>query len=109
MINERSQPRDVLTRVTWVAYFDAVNSVANERLDSLPCSGLPRMREDGETTGAMNECDRVDDGKPILRDVAWTAIAEITIEGVAKVDRPALGDHGSRDVRPADRATGRLL
>ena len=42
-------------------------------------------------------------------DVRRTAVAEIAVEGVAEVDRPAFGDHRARDVRPADRAAGRLL
>ena len=53
--------------------------------------------------------DRVGDGESFLRDVRRPAVAEIAIERVAEIDRPALGDHRARHVRSTDRAARRLL
>src|SRR5678815_3393467 len=109
VINESAQPRDVLAGVTRVPHFDSVDPRGHELFDSFARSALRRMREDSQTTSAVDERDRVDDGEPFLPHVRGPPVAEITIECIAKVDRPSLGDHRPRPVRPADRAAGGLL
>ena len=75
----------------------------DERLDALARSGLRRMRENGETAGAMDQRDRVAMASRSFGTYAGRPLPEVAIERVAKIDGPALGDHRARDVRPADR------
>src|SRR5215510_9188868 len=109
MVHQRKQAVHVFGRMARVSHFDAIDSLLDERGDTLARSGVRRMGEDRETASATNQLNGVHDRESILADVRWTAIAEIALECVAKIDRPAFGDHCARDVRPTDGAAARLL
>src|SRR3954470_15053660 len=67
------------------------------------------MREDREPTSPVDQANRVRNREAFLRYVCWTTVAEVAIEGVAKIDCPALGDHGASDMRPTNCTARRLL
>src|SRR6185436_11406714 len=97
--NERQEPLGVFGRVAWVAHLYAVDALTDKRRDALERSGMRWMREDCQTSGAVNERDGVDRGQSLLRDVRGPTVAEVPVECVSKIDCPALRDHGARDVR----------
>ena len=61
-----------------------------------------------ETAGGVHHRDRVAHRQLILGDVRRASRAEVAVERVAQVGRPAVGDQRARDVRPADRAVAGL-
>src|SRR6185437_517446 len=85
MLDEREQPGDVFRRMTGMSHFDPVDSRARERFDALPGTGMRGMREHRDSAGAMDHRDAIADRETILGNVRWPPIAEIAIEGVARV------------------------
>ena len=67
------------------------------------------MGENREPTGSVDQANRVCNREAFFRNVCWTAVPEVAIECVAKIDCPALGDHRAGDVRPTNCTTRRLL
>src|SRR5215510_10174089 len=109
MVHQRKQAVHVFGRMARMAHLDAIDSLLDERGDTLARPGVRRMGEDRETASATNQLNGVHDREAVLTHVRRTAIAEIALERVAKIDRPAFGDHCARDVRPTNGAAARLL
>ena len=109
MIDQRPEANNIFSGVARVSNLDAVDAVRDEHRDSLASSRMRGMREDSEAPSPMNEPNRVRHREAFLRDVRGTTIAEVPIERVSEIDRPPLGDHGTRNVWTSDRAASGLL
>src|ERR1043165_802274 len=92
-----------------VTHLDTIDTFSNKRLDSLARRRMRGMREDRESAGAMNQPDGIGDRQTFFADVRRLSIAEVSLERVAEIDGPALGDHGARDVWSPDGRARRLL
>src|SRR5436190_1444807 len=108
LIDEGPKARDVLWRVARMLHLDAVEPERDERLHALPRAAGTGMREDRQATGVMDHRDRFAHAQLILGDVRGPARAQIPIERIAHVGRPAVGDERTRHVRTADGAGPRL-
>jgi len=95
--------------MTGMAYLDAVDPLLDQGSDAISRSALCRMSENRETTSAMDQLNRLGHRQLVLRNERGAAIPQISVERVAKIRRPSLGDHCARDMRPSNGAATRLL
>jgi hypothetical protein len=109
MVDQCTQSHDVFARVTRVSNLDPVDPVLDEHRNSLARSRVSWMRENRQTTGAVNETDRIGNRQLFLCDIRWTAVPEIPVERVAKINGPPFGDHCPSNVWPPHRAAASLL
>src|SRR5262245_52835444 len=105
MLDQCKDTRHVLRRVPRMTNLYAVDSFTHERFDPLARPSLRGMRENGDSTGAMNQPDRVRDGKAVLGDERRAPASEVSVERVAVVDGPAFRNHGAGHVRAPDGAS----
>src|SRR5689334_10472614 len=85
-----------------------IQAVSNERFDAGSRSGCAGMSQHRNAAGVVNHRDRILHGESILWHECGAAVAEIAVEGVAKVGGPAVVDEGARNVWPANSAAARL-
>ena len=88
----------------WMLHLDAIEPERDERFDALARASRAGVRQDRETAGGVHHRDRLAHPQLILGDVRRTSRAEIAVERVAHIGRPAVGHQRARDVRSADGA-----
>ena len=69
---------------------DTIQSNRGERLDSGTSAGAARVRENGQSARRMDHRDRVPHRQALLRDECRATIAEVPVEGIAEIGRPAV-------------------
>jgi hypothetical protein len=92
---------DIVIRVVDL---DRIEACSRERRDARVDLRAARMRERRETARPMNRVDDVLRGRARSRNERGTIASQPFIEGLLGIGDVAGVDHGSRDLRPSDRA-----
>jgi hypothetical protein len=82
----------------------SIQAEVDQRRQSFARTDLTRVGENCEAAGAMNQSDGFADRELFLGDESGLAIAQVAIERVTEVGRPATGHKGAGDVWPPDSA-----
>ena len=108
LLDDAAQAVRVARGVARVLHFDAVEPLGDERLDARARAAGARVREHRDAARVVDHRDRVAHAELVLRREGGTSGAEVAIEGIARIHRPSVRDHGARHVRPPDRAAAGL-
>ena len=107
MLRQRHQAGPVLGAVRGMQHLDPVEPERRQRLDVRAGAITTGMRQDRDPAALVHEGNGVAHPQPPLLHERGTPGAEVAIEGVAMVARPAVLHEGTRDVRASEGRVGR--
>jgi len=103
------QAFDVFRAMTWMPYFDAIESGRDKALESLSPATLTGMCPDREAARFVDNANRVLNREFRLGYERCRSAAKVSHERVAEILNDAPRYQGAGNVGSADRATIRLL
>src|SRR5688500_5909168 len=106
---ERLEALHVVTRVSRVANLYTIETCRDQWLEPLAPPGVPRMRPDCEAACFVRDRDCIEDRELVLGHERRACCAQVARERLAKIVNYPARDEGTRNMRPPNRPSGRLL